>query len=209
MEYRIPNLRNLAAIAAVMSVISVTSSASIVLSGSPNVDGGAANLQFTSDLTFTITRTGFVRALVFDNWVPTSDGTPTRIDSSSTIAYQINGGAVENRGVVGLYDNINVTYFSVTPTDGYLHLDLGIEVYAGQTFAINAGTLNFLGNVGFNTQAIGTFTGDVWLTDSNGDRLSDIVTAVPEPAEEAACAALGLIAFGAWRWKARRARKAS
>lgn len=210
MKDAILNLRNLTA--AVLTCGCLTGSAAIFVTGSPNVLGGPSSVQITADITFTITISGTVNALIFDNWVATEDAAITVLPLlSGGITYQIDAGSAQTLGTteLAMIDNMTVNSGSLTPTDGLFVWSPGIAVTAGQTFRINAGTLNFGGSPEFNPQTIGTFTGNVFLTGSGGSPLSGVASAVPEPEEEAACAALGLIAFGAWRWKARRARKAS
>lgn len=206
------NLRNLTT--AILVVSGLTGEAAVVLSGAPTVDGGAATLGFTTDLVFPITTSGEIAHIVFDNWVPTSDGRLTHLrtpfsfslNSLPLISYQIDGGSIQTIQAFSLADNFNRSVGALTANDTLLYFLGSFSVTAGQVVTIKQVTIDLGGNSGFNPQSTGAFSGSVFLMASSATRLSEFV-AVPEPAEEAACAAAGLLAFGLWRWKAIRCRK--
>ncbi len=197
-------LRSLTMIAAAAGAC-VAGNAAIFITGDPSIDA-PVTVQSTTELSFTITASGSVQYLVFDNWVSTPDTDNNVLSGSMLASFQINGGRAETRYAYGLNDNITFDAGSFTATDGYIVFYPGIAVEPGQVLTISPFTLTFNGEPGvhFNLPAGGTFAGPFFLADRSANPLSGLVTPVPEPAEEAALAGLGLVAFGLWRWRAAR-----
>lgn len=134
------------------------------------------SIQFTEDITFTITTAGFAQQMVFDNWV-TSDGV---LDDSLLIPdvyYSLNGGTPVQLATA-LYDNLATTYGDMTPNDGYLfHNSIAVEV--GDTLTIKQGTYT-LKEAALNPGITQTFTGNMFITNPNGITISTTAV-VPEP----------------------------
>jgi hypothetical protein len=129
--------------------------------------------------------------LVLDNWVAT-DGGLTQISSflPTGLSYKRNGGATQITASLALIDNFNfISGVSVTPGDGAL--DFGnIPAISGDTITILSGTYTKTAGVvaNFNPLTNQTFTGNVFLAESNNaTRVSNIVV-IPE----ASSALLGL-----------------
>ncbi len=184
-------LRRLA-LALVFLSLSAAASAQIIVSGTINQVAGQGTLNITSPITFEVTSTGLLYGIVFDNWV-TSDGTTTTVALDSGLSYRINGGSVQTlAGTNTFYDNGN-SNGDLTVNDGFI-VFATTSVTAGDTFSLLSGSYITTGNGSFNTQAIQTFTGDLFLLSNNNTALSGHVSAVPEPSTYAALA--GLAALG-------------
>lgn len=136
------------------------------------------SIQFTEDITFTITSAGFAETVVFDNWVA-SDGSQTSSLLVPDVFFSLNGGT-PFQVVTGLYDNLATTYGAMTPNDGYLFHN-SIAVSVGDTFTIKQGSYTLDKAEGFNPGVTQTFTGDMFITNQAGATIST-TTAVPEPA---------------------------
>ena len=137
----------------------------------------AGSMTILKDITFNITVTGTTQLVVLDEWV-TSDGTPTFYPVSGTYTYSINGAANQTLPMNSLLDNSTGGFGAVSANDGYFYPSSAIPVAAGNTFTIRSGTyvLPAAGNAAsFNPQANQTFTGNVFLVNSAGTRISDIV----------------------------------
>lgn len=159
----------------------------------------AGSIQFTNDITFTLTR-AFASTwiqVVLDEWV-VNDGSFSSFISSNggitpnNVAFEKNGTPMSMRALSGsssywLVDNANRTLNSQTPNDGLLELPLApITLAIGDTFTLKAATYTMAAGTtpaGFNPQANQTFTGNMFLTNDGGTRLSADVSAgaVPEP----------------------------
>ena len=82
----------------------------------------------------------------------------------------------------------------ISANDGYLTFG-AFPVSGGMPFKILAGTYTFGSNASFNPTLTGrNFTGDVFLIQTTGVRLSDNVSLVPEPSA-ALLGALGSLAL--------------
>lgn len=206
MSYSIRNLRILTTVTA-LAFTSFSGGAAIILTGNPGQAGGT--LQSDAELTFTLTSSGDIYAIIFDNWVSADDGRLNERFGTGSITYRIDGGSPATvSGTVGLIDNVVRAIGSVSPRSGALAFDGGsIPASAGQTITFSPFTLSLTSDSNFNPLALGSFTGNVFLIDTGNDRITPSIAAVPEPEEEAACAALGLMGFGLWCWKASRSRK--
>lgn len=173
--------------------LSVAASAQIIVGGSINQGGGPGTINIGRPITFDVTSTGNLYGIVFDNWV-TTDGSTTSVALNSGLSYRINGGSLQTlSGANTFYDNGN-SNGDLTVDDGLI-VFATIPVTAGDTFSLVAGSYTTSGNGSFNSQAIQTFTGDLFLLSSNNTAMSGLVSAVPEPSTYAALAgfaALGL-----------------
>lgn len=160
----------------------------------------AGSLTITAPITFTISTPGSVRYFILDDWV-TADGDQHRSLTTPAPSFSLNGGAATSLGNDSTFaDNLNAAFGSLTPNDGF--------IYAGSPFAASSGTVTLnaatysLGAIpGFNPQATQTFTGNMFLADDTGFRLSDIVSAgaVPEPSTYALALVGGAALLGAVR----------
>lgn len=139
----------------------------------------AGSLQITQDITFPITKTGGAKVLVLDEWV-NSDGANIGLSISANLTYSINGGANQNVLLIGIYDNQAFPFGGFTANDGYLTLLTAIPVAIGDTLTIRSATfvLPPQGNSStFNPQANQTFTGNIFVTDNNTEKISSNVPA--------------------------------
>jgi hypothetical protein len=180
----------------------------VIVSGDVDVTGGTGSLEITHDIEFTITSSGNLFFVVFDDWVGTSDGGLTALGDSpaALLSYRIDGGSIQTRALGNLYDN-NLNAGSIDPRDGFFVLESGLSLVAGQTLTILAQTHTYSGNSTFNPAAKQVFTGDVFLASSSASVMSSPVSlsSVPEPSEWAAAAGVGLLGFAVWRRRVRAA----
>lgn len=135
------------------------------------------SIQFTEDITFTITGSGFAETFVFDSWV-TSDGTLTPSLLVPDVFFSLNDGTPFQLATT-LYDNLATAYGDMTAGDGYLFHN-SIAVQPGDTLSIKQGSYT-LKEADFNPGVTQTFTGNMFITNSDDDRIST-TTVVPEPA---------------------------
>ena len=182
-----PSLSLLFTATALLSGAAATSNAAIIVVAPTASTAGSININH--DITVIVTVAGSASYLALDEWV-INDGTTTNaVVGTSTTAqffqYSLNGspnktGASRN----DIFDN--APFAAVTANDGLLAFDSlssGNALTVGQTFTLRAGNFGVIAAAGFNSQATQTFTGNVFLTNSSGVRMSanTPVGAVPEP----------------------------
>lgn len=187
-NYRMMKL--LSCLIAVFILVVSQSSAAIVVSA--GITGSGGSLEITDDLVFTMNQdAGNIGVLVFDEWV-TSDNMQISVSASpaQSLAYERNGSPLST-SLTSLYDNFATTFNDVTPNDGFLTFSI-FSASEGDTITIKAGTYTFTGNANFNSEAVGTYTGNIWLGSSPGVRYTDLISAaaVPEAASFPFIAAL-------------------
>lgn len=135
--------------------------------------------------------------IIFDEWV-ISDGVQWGVPVSTALVHLLNGAL--GMAAFKLFDNFAVNIADITANDGYFYGN--VSAFAAEdVFVLKAGTYSLAAESSFNPQATQTFTGDMFLTDATGVRISDNVP-VPEPAT-AALLAVGLCAT-TFRRRARR-----
>lgn len=144
------------------------------------------HVNLTSDLTFTIeTSTSNLVHLVFDEWV-THDGgsTATAIFGFRfNLEYSIDDGPEQTTFISSLTDNHADTFGDLTPNDGYFLFN-NIAVAAGQMFKVKANSYSFAKDDNFNSDAAGSFTGNIYLADHFGNQIGTLAV-VPEPSSSA------------------------
>ncbi|MDB6070589.1 MAG: hypothetical protein JWL81_1760 [Verrucomicrobiales bacterium] len=182
-------------------------SAIVVTLPTATVDG---SFVITQDINFTITAGGSVRNLVIDEWV-TSDGVGDFIFGSyitpGQMTYSLNAGSATGVSIGGISDNRAANAGNVTPNDGYIYLNTAILVSLNDILTVKAATYTLAAGslpANFNRQTQQTFTGNAFLTNDFGARLSantPVGTAVPEPGS------LGLLALGGLAAATRRRRR--
>ena len=146
--------------------------------------GSPGSLQVTADINFAITTAGRVKWFLFDEWV-VSDGAQSVANSPSGFSYSQNGGAPASQSGFFL-DNMAATGNDFTPNDGLIILSVGVVVAPGDTFTLKAGLYGVQATSSFNPQGTQTFTGNMFVTNDSGVRLSGNVL-VPEPTALALC----------------------
>ncbi len=162
-------------------------SSAIVLTGNFSTGTPKPTLTFQEDLTFTVTGTGNVTFLIFDEWT-TADSSATSLTPSPSpqnLAYQLNANSATSSNIITFADNTAATYLGVTPNDGYLSI-APIAVITGDTFTVKAGVYTFNFSSGFNPLLSGAdsiFTGNVFLKSNSGSisNLVNVPASVPEP----------------------------
>lgn len=157
-----------------------------------DVTSGTGTLIFDNDITFTVNSTDNFQFVVFDEWT-TSDGDLDVVDllGGSVFSFSIN--SVNNTDSARLFDNLASTINDITANDGYVLTNFSHAVNAGDTITVKAGTYSLSANPNFNPAlANSSFNGQMFLANSNGNRISNVV---PEPASVATIAVfcLGVI----------------
>lgn len=146
------------------------------------------SLVVTEDVEFTITSPGDVDVIVFDEWVAADAFTDTILPANigPAIAYSLNNGPTVLANQKGLFDNLSASLYDVTANDGFWGAAIGsvllsdVVILKAATYTLAAGSLP----AHFNPAAAQTFTGEAFLTDPFGNRLSgntSVGGAVPEP----------------------------
>lgn len=166
------------------------------------------SISITAPITFEVYADATeVVYLVLDEWV-TTDGsmafiyTDSELETGgSMIDYSVNGQATQSGKFSYLIVNPDESSGDVTPKDGLMDLS-SINFSSGNQLTLFAKTWSgrALGEV--NPEAYQTFTGNVFLTNNIGERISNIV-AVPEPAAFAALASLGALGLALTRRRPR------
>lgn len=141
--------------------------ASIIVSGTPNQNGGTGTIQITTDVSFNITSTDGAVSLIIDEWV-NSDGGPAAA-TMDDLSYQINGGPIKLTTGTAFQDEASITQGNITPNDGLIAFD-SIAVSAGDILTIKSGSFDFPGHVAMNAGLLGTFTGDLFLVNASTQR---------------------------------------
>ena len=188
------------ALSALLGAHLTTATAAIVVVAPTASTPGS--FEITEDITFTITASGAVSFFAFDNWVTTPDP-QTSVSFSPTLSLSLNGGAFTEGGA--FYDNVGFPIGNLTANDGFIYINSPLSVVAGDTVTLKAGSYSLPLNSGFNPLVTQTFTGDMFLTNGSGVRLSENTpAAIPEPSS----AALLFGVVSAFAMARRRSRKA-
>ncbi|MDP0498510.1 MAG: PEP-CTERM sorting domain-containing protein [Verrucomicrobiota bacterium JB022] len=196
----------IAVVAAVSLAAVAASTAYGAINLSPEILTTGGTLEFTNDLTFTISTDGTVDYIAFDEW-SASYTTQRLAYSSGSISYQINDGPVLSAGAYYLYDSVYSDWNDLSAYDGILAID-SIFVSVGDTLTFFATSIEFDPEPEFNPAGIGEFTGDVFLASMFASRMSGNISAngapeptpvVPEPSTYAALAGLATLGFAFWR----------
>ncbi|MCC5839741.1 MAG: PEP-CTERM sorting domain-containing protein [Opitutales bacterium] len=151
----------------------------------------AGSLEITETIHFPITQSGEAVIFVFQGWV-TSDETSVATFLSPNLSFSLNDNNL-NRSA-GIIDSANAASNDIGPNDGYLAWSSfnPVEVVVGDTLTLSVGTYSIAAASNFNPQATQTFTGNMFVSNIVGNRLSEIV-AVPEPSLYTAL--LGLVSL--------------
>ncbi len=169
-----------------------TSHAGIMLLG--DVAAGTGVLTFTADYSFDITANGTTRFLVFDEWGSPNDGSQTFASASGLFTLLING-VDSGASITNAVDNLALGFNDISSDDAYMFWNINAPVVAGDTVTIASGSWSLAATPSWNSAVSGAFTGNVFLTDSAGVRVSGLgqASAVPVPGS---LALLGLGLFG-------------
>jgi hypothetical protein len=184
---------------ALLFALTPASAVIIVLAPTDTTEG---SLEITQPIHFPITQSGDANVFVFQDWV-TSDGNPVQVALFPELSFSLNQNSLTRQFFIG--DNADSTYGDVGPSDGFLGIpdpDAVVAVEVGDTLTLSVGTYAIFPVAGFNPQATQTFTGNMFVTDNVGNRLSEIM-AVPEPSAYAAV--LGVVSLALLLRRRRRA----
>lgn len=157
----------------------------------------AGSFQITNDITFEITTAGDARAFFFDEWVTSASGSFAYSAYSPGLSISINNYTPGFYSGI-IYDNFSYFVGAGTPNDGYLWTHDAIVVAVGDTVTLKAGSYSLAAVSNFNSQATQTFTGNMFITDSSGQQLSNTV-AVPEPTTTALLIGGAAVVFAAFK----------
>ena len=171
-----------ALVAAIAMATTSMGRAAIVISGNFNTGSPAPKLTITQDISFNITTTGDLTVIGLDEWT-TNDTTQTSVTVlvGQEISY-VNNGTPGTIKLARLFDNYTNSQGILSENDGILFFDQ-IQVTAGTTFVLKAGSFEFGSSSNFNTLLSDgfTFTGNTALATSSIGRLSENGVSVPEP----------------------------
>ncbi len=200
-----------------IAVVGSTAFSQITVSG--DFAAGTGQLAIQQDLTFTITSavsgsSGYM--LVFEGMNGGPDASQTEmLTSQDTWQRSINGGAsspvTASSGYFIFADRLggSGSYGDITANDSYLRITNSDESFSyatATTVTMQAITFTFQNtSAGFDSDAIGSFSGNVYLANmANGLRISDnlAISAVPEPSTYALGG--GIAALGLALWSRRR-----
>lgn len=177
-----------------------SSQAAVNITGDPALGTGV--LEITEDIIFNVTVSGSFLSVVFDEYV-TSDGNFTAVLlSPSVIGYSLNG-ISGTTSAATFVDNNEQISGDISANDALFYASDGfdqataIQLAANDEFIIKAGTWSIAADADLNPAIVKNFNGQVFITNSLGERISD-VTYVPEPSS-AILASLGGLALLARR----------
>ncbi len=141
------------------------------------------SLQIAEDLSFVITTTGSVRAVVFDEWVPNNDRNDTTSNINAGLVYTLNSGQQLTAGQrTFAHDNWAAANLNaISRRDGYLFFGTNINVREGDTFTIESASYVLSRTNGFNPATTQNFMGRLFLVNQNGTIIGRQLQAVPEP----------------------------
>lgn len=151
--------------------------ADIVFSG--DIRGGTGRFTITRDISFSVLTTLELAGIVFDDWVPASDGSDTRILlAPSTMAYRIDNGPLRSTSGVKVADNINSNRWGrLTANDGWLDfVDGDIPLTRGQRMTLYAGSWAITQSQQFTVPARNEFRMRTYATNSDGQVTFDTGT---------------------------------
>jgi len=179
----------IASLALVLLSTPMTEAAVIVTLPTPTVNG---SIVFTNDINFTVTASGYVSDLVFANWVTSNGGASWVSPVQPYLSFSRNGGSTITtlEGNIGaFFDNFARNVNALSPNDGMLTFATGISFAQNDVFTVKAATYTLYAGTlpyTFNPEANQTFTGDAFLTNSSGERVSADTpvgdfSAAPEP----------------------------
>ena len=165
--------------------VSIPTRAQVVLSG--DVASGTGSIEIEEALEFTITSTGNASVIVFQGWADAWDGTNTAaFMSPTTLNYKIFTTS-QSTTLSHILDN-NSYWVSqsvdLQSEDAYIYLSSGgFTVTSGWSIFIDPQTWSLATTANFNSNVSGSFSGNVYLADATGNRLSNLnsLAAVPEP----------------------------
>jgi hypothetical protein len=147
------------------------------------------SLQFTQDISFTVTGSGTLAYIVFMDWV-ISDST---LNGSlvNGVTYNVNNTPIQSMNLM-LYDNRRAYDDSPTSNNGSLE-DPNLDLNTGDIFTLKANSYTLNPSANFNPLVTQTFTGNMVLV-SLGEGIMSNIVSVPEPST-VFVASLGIMAF--------------
>ena len=152
--------------------------AEITISG--DVSAGTGQITISQDYTFEITADNSTDtiAFVFDNWAMSDGGRTFSFFTGPQFAFAYNGGAVQTGTNSNLVDNLDFDVNDLCADDGYIVVSSQPTMQVGDSYTVKAGTYSLSMATSFNPELNdSTFTGDIFLTDANGNRISNVLQA--------------------------------
>jgi hypothetical protein len=159
---------------------------------------GTGTLNVLADTTFNVTANSTVLAVCFDEAAALGTGSRSFNDGYFTgVQYSING--ADYSGSFAFVPRLGYSAGGMTANDAYIFIN-PLSLASGDTVVLKQGSYTGAANASAQMAALeGVTVSQSFLTGISA-RISDIVTtAVPEPEEYAAVAAVGLVGFGLWR----------
>ncbi len=155
-----------------------TSYGDIILTGDITEDTG--ELSFTTDYNLRITTNSQAAALIFDGWGNPPDSAEDGVNGTGAIRVEING---IDTGIdrMQLHDNFAASGNDITADDSFWFFAPKPAVSIGDVVTIRSGSTPLTFTPYWNPVVSGTFTGNLFLIDVEGRRISEFVSAVPAP----------------------------
>jgi hypothetical protein len=122
------------------------------------------SIQVTNDITFTMTVTDSIRAIVFDNWITSGSGS-AQLLVTGPLSYRINSGPVTQNGSPSfpLIDRFTAAPGVLSADDGELNIFNVIPVTSGDAFTLVEQTLSIpIQSLSINPLAEQAFTGNLF-----------------------------------------------
>lgn len=145
------------------------------------------SMTITAPISFTLSSSVPTAATFFfilQSFVVTADATQSTSTITPNVAFTINGNPAVYGGNPSVFqDNLATAAGDVVANDGYIAAPaIANGAGVGNIVTLAAGTYTLSATPGFNPLATQTFNGNMFITNTTGHRISNIVAAgIPEP----------------------------